>query len=40
MDVGEGSCYLYASKVAALSVTDDGIQGLDCANSYLSLMMI
>ncbi|XP_007010038.2 PREDICTED: pullulanase 1, chloroplastic isoform X1 [Theobroma cacao] len=29
VDVGDGSCYLYASKVAALSVTDDGIQGQD-----------
>ncbi|KAA3453437.1 Pullulanase 1, chloroplastic-like protein [Gossypium australe] len=29
VDVGEGSCYLYASKVAALSVTDNGIQGHD-----------
>ncbi|MBA0659972.1 hypothetical protein Goklo_012044 [Gossypium klotzschianum] len=27
--VVEGSCYLYASKVAALSVTDNGIQGHD-----------
>ncbi|TYI83724.1 hypothetical protein E1A91_D05G313300v1 [Gossypium mustelinum] len=29
VDVVEGSCYLYASKVAALSVTDNGIQGHD-----------
>ncbi|OMO65703.1 hypothetical protein CCACVL1_21428, partial [Corchorus capsularis] len=29
VDVVDGSCYLYASKVAALSVTDDGIQGHD-----------
>ncbi|KAK8643307.1 hypothetical protein V6N13_012610 [Hibiscus sabdariffa] len=29
VDVGEGSFYLYASKGAALSVTDDGIQGHD-----------
>ncbi|XP_039024754.1 uncharacterized protein LOC120157801 [Hibiscus syriacus] len=31
VDVGEGSCYLFASKAAALSVTEDGIQGLGCA---------
>ncbi|KAF5729467.1 hypothetical protein HS088_TW21G01633 [Tripterygium wilfordii] len=29
VDIGDGSCYLYASKVAALSVTDNGIQGED-----------
>ncbi|KAK9283626.1 hypothetical protein L1049_011876 [Liquidambar formosana] len=29
VDLGDGSCYLYASKFAALSVTDDGIQGQD-----------
>ncbi|XWS66234.1 hypothetical protein CRYUN_Cryun05aG0182100 [Craigia yunnanensis] len=29
VDVEDGSCYLYASKIAALSVTDDGIQGQD-----------
>ncbi|GLT70173.1 hypothetical protein SLA2020_422700 [Shorea laevis] len=29
VDVGDGSCYLYASKVASLSVTGDGIQGED-----------
>ncbi|GLT88823.1 hypothetical protein SLE2022_068320 [Rubroshorea leprosula] len=29
VDVGDGSCYLYASKVASLSVTNDGIQGED-----------
>ncbi|XVF23499.1 hypothetical protein REPUB_Repub13aG0044000 [Reevesia pubescens] len=29
VDVEDGSCYLYASKIAALSVTDDGIQGHD-----------
>lgn len=28
--VSDGSCYLYASKNAVLSVTDDGIQGLIC----------
>lgn len=29
VDIGDGSCYLFASKSAALSVTDDGIQGHD-----------
>ncbi|KAH9607743.1 hypothetical protein KSS87_016135 [Heliosperma pusillum] len=29
IDIGDGSCYLYASKTAALSVTDAGIQGYD-----------
>ncbi|XP_022765473.1 pullulanase 1, chloroplastic isoform X2 [Durio zibethinus] len=29
VDIGDGSCYLYASKIAALSVTDNGIQGCD-----------
>ncbi|KAK6933438.1 Glycoside hydrolase, family 13, N-terminal [Dillenia turbinata] len=29
VNVGYGSCYLYASKIAALSLADNGIQGLD-----------
>ncbi|XP_059628366.1 pullulanase 1, chloroplastic [Cornus florida] len=29
VDAGNGSCYLYASKTAALSFTNDGIQGYD-----------
>ncbi|KAK9755442.1 hypothetical protein RND81_01G025500 [Saponaria officinalis] len=29
IDIGDGSCYLYASKTAALTVTDAGIQGHD-----------
>lgn len=29
VDAEDGSCYLYASKTACLSVTSDGIQGLD-----------
>lgn len=29
VDVGDGSCYLYASKAASLTVTDNGIQGED-----------
>lgn len=29
VDAENGSCYLYASKTACLSVTNDGIQGLD-----------
>ncbi|XP_052200202.1 pullulanase 1, chloroplastic isoform X2 [Diospyros lotus] len=29
MDVGDGLCYLYASKTASLSITNDGIQGYD-----------
>ncbi|KAJ4720700.1 Pullulanase 1 chloroplastic [Melia azedarach] len=29
VDVPDGSCYLYASKTAALSVTYDGVQGED-----------
>uniref|UniRef100_A0A1J3ES24 Pullulanase 1, chloroplastic n=1 Tax=Noccaea caerulescens TaxID=107243 RepID=A0A1J3ES24_NOCCA len=29
VDVGEGSCYLYASKIAALSSSEDGIEGYD-----------
>lgn len=27
VDVGEGSCYLYASKIAGLSFSEDGIDG-------------
>lgn len=27
VDVGEGSCYLYASRVAGLSFSEDGIDG-------------
>lgn len=29
VDVGEGSCYLYASRVAGLSFSEDGIDGFD-----------
>ncbi|GAV67655.1 Alpha-amylase domain-containing protein/CBM_48 domain-containing protein/DUF3372 domain-containing protein, partial [Cephalotus follicularis] len=29
VEIGECSCYLYASEIAALSVTNDGIQGED-----------
>ena len=29
VDVGDGSCYLYSSKIAALSIGDGGIIGLD-----------
>lgn len=32
--VGNGSCYLLASKTAALSLTSDGILGKDFTNSY------
>lgn len=29
VDVGDGSCFLFASKTAALSIADDGVQGKD-----------
>jgi hypothetical protein len=29
VDVGEGSCYFYASKSAGLSFSEDGIDGYD-----------
>ncbi|CAH8379559.1 unnamed protein product [Eruca vesicaria subsp. sativa] len=29
VDVGEGSCYLYASRIAGLSFSEDGIDGFD-----------
>ncbi|RVW39069.1 Pullulanase 1, chloroplastic [Vitis vinifera] len=29
VDVGDGSCYLYSSKIAALSIGDSGITGHD-----------
>lgn len=29
VDVGDGSCFLFASKTAALSIVDDGVEGKD-----------
>ena len=40
VDVENGCCYLFASKGATLSFTDDGIQGLDSAESCVPIMVV
>lgn len=40
MDVGDGSCFLFASKTAALSIVDDGVEGINFTNDYLLNMVV
>ena len=40
MDVGDGSCFLFASKTAALSIVDDGVEGINFTNDYLLDMVV
>lgn len=40
MDVGDGSCFLFASKTAALSIVDDGVEGINFSNDYLLNMVV
>lgn len=40
VDVGDGSCFLFASKTAALSIVDDGVEGINFTNDYLLNMVV
>ena len=40
VDVENGCCYLFASKGATLSFSDDGVQGLDSAESCVPITVV